>query len=120
DFATRLNAGSERFDQIVLALPGAYLKDAATEEEKIGLLLGMAGELKLPLAGMIDKACAALCDPRGLGFNPALPVVVLDLHLEGASLTLLTTDEQLARKDFLHLPHSGYAYLLKQLTSTMG
>ncbi len=107
-------------EKVVLAVPGAYLKDPATEEEKIGLLLGMAGELKLPLAGIVDMACAALCDPRGSGFNPALPVVLVDLHLEGADITLVGTEEHLERKDFIHLPHSGYAQLLKHLTATMG
>ena len=104
----------------VLAVPGSYLKDPATEEEKIGLLLGIAGELHLPLAGIVDMACAALCDPRGPGFNPALPVVVIDLHLEGADVTLFGTDDRLERKDFIHLPQSGYAQLLKHLTGTMG
>lgn len=107
-------------EKLVLAVPGAYLKDPATEEERIGLLLGMAGELKLPLAGIVDMACAALCDPRAIGFNPALPVVVVDLHLEGADLTLVTTEEHLERKDFIHLPASGHAQLLKHLTATMG
>lgn len=107
-------------EKIVLAVPGAYLKDQATEEEKIGLLLGMAGELKLPLAGIVDMACAALCDPRNSGFHPSLPVVVLDLHLEGADITLFSTDEKLERKDFIHLPQSGFAQLLKHLTGTMG
>lgn len=121
EFTARLQASVPRFDQIVLALPGAYLKDAATEDEKIGLLLGMAGELKLPLAGVIDMACASLCDPHATGFNPALPVVVVDLHLDGAELTLLTADnERLARKDFLSLPNAGLTQLLKQLTGTMG
>lgn len=106
--------------KVVLAVPGAYLKDPATEEEKIGLLLGMAGELNLPLAGVVDMACAALCDPRAAGFNPALPVVVVDLHLESADITLLGTEERLERKDFIHLPQSGYAQLLKHLTGTMG
>ncbi len=107
-------------EKIVLAVPGAYLKDPATEEEKIGLLLGIMGELKLPLASIVDMACAALCDPRAPGFNPALPVVVVDLHLEGADITLLATEERLERKDFIHLPQSGYAHLLKHLTGTMG
>lgn len=108
------------FEKVVLAVPGAYLKDPATEEERIGLLLGMAGELALPLAGIVDMACAALCDPRAHGFNPALPVVVLDLQLEGTEVTLLGTDERLERKDFIHLPQSGYAQLLKHLNGTMG
>lgn len=107
-------------DKVVLAVPGAYLKDPATEEEKIGLLLGIASELKLPLAGIVDLAGAALCDPRSVGFNPALPVLVVDLHLEGAELTLLATEAHLERKDYLHLPQAGYAQLLKHLTGTMG
>jgi hypothetical protein len=119
-FAERLTLSAGGTDQVVFALPGGYLKGAASSEEKIGLLLGMADELKLPLAGMTDMACAALCDPRASGFNPALPVVVLDIHLEGAELTLLTTEGQLERKDFIHLPQSGFAQLLKQLTGTMG
>src|SRR4051812_38418761 len=119
DFTTRV-ADTSTNDKLVLAVPGAYLKDAATEEEKIGLLLGMVGELKLPLAGIVDMACAALCDPRANGFNPALPVVVVDLHLEGADITLVSTEERLERKDFIHLPQSGFAQLLKHLTGTMG
>src|ERR1041385_8314152 len=103
EFRDRVAATGTPLDKIVLAVPGSYLKDAATEEEKIGLLLGMADELKLPLAGVVDMACAALCDPRSNGFNPSLPVVVVDLHLEGADVTLLTsTDEKLERRDFLH------------------
>ena len=107
-------------EKIVLAVPGAYLKDAASEEEKIGLLLGMAAELKLPLAGVVDMACAALCDPRAPGFNPALPVVVVDVQQEGTDLTLLVADERLERKQYFHLPNAGYAQLLKHLTATMG
>ena len=120
EYVERLRATRSDLDRLVLAVPGAYLKDAATEEEKVGLLLGMVGELKLPLAGTIDLACAALCDPRAHGFNPALPVVVVDLTLDGADLTLFTADERLVRRDFIHLPQSGYAQLLKTLTGTMG
>ncbi len=119
DFARRSLAAASA-DKVVLAVPGAYLKDPATEEEKIGLLLGMAGELKLPLAGFVDSACAALCDPRAGGFNPALPVLVIDLHLEGADLTLLSAAEHLERRDFIHLPQSGFAALLKHFTAAMG
>lgn len=120
EFTGRIAATSAQPDKVVLAVPGSYLKDPATEEEKVGLLLGMAEELKLPLAGVIDMACAALCDSRGPGFNHLLPVVVIDLQLDGADLTLLTIDERLERKDYIHLPHFGYAHLLKHFTAAMG
>lgn len=117
---SRLSTVAGKVDRVALAIPGMYLKDDESEEEKIGLLLGMAGELKLPLVGFVDLACASLCDPRIPGFNQALPVVVIDLTLDGADLTLLTVDGKLGRRDFLHLPQCGLAQLLKQLTSTLG
>lgn len=120
EFTRPIIATGSPVDKVVFAVPGIYLKDAATEDEKIGLLLGMAHELKLPLAGIMDMACAALCDPRASGYNPTLPVAVLDIHLEGAEVSLLVPEEQLQRTSFWHLPHSGYAQLLKHLTATMG
>ncbi len=120
EYSGRLTAAAGAPTSVVLAVPGSYLRDAATEDEKVGLLLGMASELKLPLAGIVDMACACLCDPRAPGFNPTLPVVVVDVQLEGTDLTLLAVDEKLERKHFLHLPNSGYAQLLKHLTATMG
>ena len=120
EYSRRLASVGPTAEKVVLAVPGAYLKDAATEEEKIGLLLGMASELKLPLAGLMDMACAAMCDPRAPGFNPALPVIVADVHQEGTDLTLLVAEERLERKQFFHLPNAGYAQLLKHLTATMG
>jgi hypothetical protein len=120
EFMQRLGAASPLPERVVLAVPGSYLKDTTTEEEKIGLLLGMAGELKLGVVDIVDLALASLCDPRSAGFNPALPVVVVDLNLDVADLTLCTTDQRLERKDFIHLPQSGLAPLLKHLTATMG
>jgi len=120
EFSRRASDTAGAPEKIVLAVPGAYLKDAAAEEEKIGLLLGMAADLKLPVAGIVDMACAALCDPRAAGFTPALPIVVLDVQLEAAEFTLLTAHERLERKHYFQLPDSGYARLLKHLTATMG
>src|SRR5690606_12096406 len=51
DYYSRVAAVTGAPDKPVLAVSGEYLLDAATEEERIGLLLGMADELKLPLAG---------------------------------------------------------------------
>lgn len=108
------------FEKVVLAVPGAYLKDAAVEDEKVGLLLGIASELKFPLAGIIDLGCAALCDPQAGGFAPALPVIVVDLHLQGTELSLFTNEQMLTRTHFLHLPQFGLSQLLKHLTAAMG
>ncbi len=108
-------------EKVVLAVPGAYLKDAATEDERVGLLLGMASELKLPLVGVLDMACAALCDARVDYFDPSLPLLVVDIHLHGAEITLMRTeDSRPARKEFSYLPQTGCAELLRHITTAMG
>lgn len=121
EFAARVLAGAPSAESIVLALPGDYLRDAATEEEKVGLVLGMVGELKLPVSGLVDHACAALCDPRGPAFSPSLPLVVVDIGLDGSDLTLVAQDgARLVRRAFVRLPQSGLAALLKQVTGSFG
>lgn len=118
-FTERLRAAAKPSTRLALAVPGAYLKDTATAEEKIGLLLGMVADLRLPLCGIVDLATASLCDPRAPRFNPARPVLHLDLHLHAAELSLLVAGERLERRAFLHLPGSGLIALLKHLTGTM-
>lgn len=120
DFLDRIANGAT-MEKAVLAVPGAYLKDSATEDERVGLLLGMANELKLPLVGIVDMACAALCDPRLDYVDSSLPVLVVDVHLHGAEVTLVRDqDGRPHRTDFAYLPQSGYAELLRHVTTSMG
>ncbi|HVZ64689.1 MAG TPA: hypothetical protein VG936_08975 [Lacunisphaera sp.] len=121
DYAAQLAKSAGTADRVVLAVPDAFLRDAAAEEQMIGLLLGMAGELRLPLVGILDLASAALCDPTGPGVNPALPVVHVDLHLSGADLSLhMAEGGRLVRRETVHLMTIGQAALLKHLTAAMG
>lgn len=121
EFMAKVSAAAPSAERAVLALPGDYLRDAASEEEKVGLVLGMIGELRLPVSGMVDHACAALCDPRGPAFSPSLPLLVVDTGLDGSDLTLITQDgARLTRRAFARLPQSGLAALLKQLTGSFG
>lgn len=120
DYYERLVSAAGAPEKIVLAVPGAYLKDSATEDEKIGLLLGMARELELPLASVIDLACAAVCDPRLEYFDRTLPMVLVDVHLHGAEITLLRHEERFVREDYACLPQAGYTELLRRATTAMG
>lgn len=119
DYLTRVPEAADG-ERLVLAVPGGYLKDEATEDEKVGLLLGMASDSKLRLAGLLDMACAALCDPRLDYFDPASPVVVVDIHLHATELTLVRGVGQPRADSYSHLPRLGYAELLRQLTTSMG
>ncbi len=121
DYHERLTAVAGTPEKYMLAVPGGYLKDAATEDEKIGLLLGLASELKLPLAGVVDLACAAVSDPRLDYFDRSLPLLVVDIHLRGAEITLLRQEGgRFVRKDYADLPHSGFAGFLRHAMTAMG
>lgn len=66
-------------DQLIIAVP-AYM-----HAENLGLLLGIAAELKVPIAAMIDAAVAA----TRREYRGAVPVHV-DLSLHSALLTRIT------------------------------
>jgi hypothetical protein len=121
DYYARVTAVTGMPQKSVLAVPGDYLIDAASEEERIGLLLGMASELNLPLTGIVDMACASLCDPRLEYFDRSVPVLVIDIHMRGSELTLLRSDAdgRLVRQDFAKVSHTGYNDLMRHLTGTM-
>lgn len=70
-------------EAIVVAVP-AYMDTAS-----LGLFLGIAGELQIPVAGMVDAAVAA----TRREYKGALPVHV-DLGLHSAMLTRLKQDGQ--------------------------
>jgi len=106
--------------KVTLAVPGAYLKDSTTEEERVGLLLGIAQELHLPLTSIMDMASAGLADPIAPPINPSLPVLVLDVHLHAAEMSLLVAEDKMVRRAYLEIPQAGFAEIFKHLLSTMG
>jgi hypothetical protein len=121
DYVKRLRTDAGAADKIVLAIPGHYLRDPATEEEKIGLLLGMAAEMKLPLVRIVDMGCAALWEPAAREFPRSLPIIHVDVHLHGAEISLMRREEDnLVRAAYHHVPQAGYAQVLRHLKNAMG
>lgn len=120
DYMRRVTAIAGSPQKVVLAVPGFFLRDAATEEEKVGLLLGIAGELKLPLVRIVDMACAAFGGPAASSFPRDLPVIHVDVHLHATEISLLRREEKIVRRHFQHVPQAGYAQILRHLKNAMG
>lgn len=76
-------SGANDDDRMVIAVP-AYM-----EPESLGLLLGIAAELKLPVAGLVDAAVAA----TRREYRNAVPVHV-DIGLHATTLTRLAQADQ--------------------------
>jgi hypothetical protein len=120
DYAKRIGARSGTADKIVLAVPGRFLRDNATEEQTIGLLLGMASELKLPLVRIIDMGCAALGGSAARELPRGSPIVHVDVHLHAAEISVYRQEAQLVRRHYHHVPQTGYAPILRHLKNAMG
>ena len=111
----QLRAEPESIDKVTLALPGDYLQGVLGDEEKIGLLLGMAADLGMPLTGLIDMACASLL-PHA--HNLAVPdgkTLHLDLLQHTAIITEIRLDDNLQSRNVLRATSLGYSQFLADL-----
>jgi hypothetical protein len=82
--------------EVMVVVPGTYSND------QLALLLGIAGELAIPVRGLVDAAVAAAADRE-------LPrhVLHLDLHLHRAVFTELEHGEEIVRKNVRTDPRVG-------------
>jgi hypothetical protein len=119
-FTQEVTAATGPFRHLGMAVPGAYLQTPEDEELKIGLLLGMAQDLRMPLVMITDLATAALAAAgrASLGEGPA---IVVDVHLHATELTLLEKRAGAWRRTrFLLVPNVGQVPIMRHLMGTMG
>jgi hypothetical protein len=74
----------EQGDKVIVAVPGCYRR------EQLGLLLGMANELSLPIKGFVPLALAAAGYPI-----PGKMLLHLDMHLHRTEVLFLNQGAQL-------------------------
>ncbi len=77
--------------KVVFALPGNYLAGEDGDDEKIGLILGLTQDLNIPLAGIVDMACASLAaeiKPLGIGAG-ASTAFHIDVHARSTFFSIL-------------------------------
>jgi hypothetical protein len=86
-------AGTE---EVVLAVPGVY------DHRQLGLLLGIAQALAMPVAGLVDAAVAA----ASAGF-PGERLLHVDVHLRRAVVTEVRQGASLARERVARLDRWG-------------
>jgi len=75
-------------DEMIIAVPDYYRR------EQLGLILGMAQELSIPVNGFVSLPIAASFIPC-----PEAMLLHLDIHLHRFEIVYLRQDEQLTRED---------------------
>ncbi len=87
----------ERLQQVVAVVPGSI------QPRQLMLLLGIAREAQVPLAGFVDAAVAAAAAWGGQG-----RFIYVDTHLHEAVLTAVEVGAQARRERFEALPRAGW------------
>ncbi len=109
-------------EKVVLAMPGQLLGDGDGDSPAIGLILAMARDLGIPLAGLSGLSTSSFNDPKTAGVLTGGRLLYLDLHLHSAAMSMLTTDSdgRLHRRRYMRLPRLGYVPLIQGLHRSMG
>lgn len=95
--------------EIVIAVPGHY------DRQQLGLILGIANELSIPVKGFVPLALAA-----ATGAHPGKMILYLDIHLHRLEVTSLKQEQQLTLEDTVAGPEKGLIYLHRQWAEAIG
>ena len=91
-------------DEIVMAVPSFY------DREQLGLILGIAQELDMPIKGFMPLALAAASQA-----STEKMLLYLDIHLHRIEVVYLEQDEQLTLRDSATSSGNGRIHLYRQL-----
>lgn len=105
-------------ESLVLALPAAFSEGGERAEERLGILLGICGDLELRLGAIVDAGCAALLDPEAQPPSRGTALVI-DLNQHAALLTLADVDGAVTRRNFARIPGAGWQALVEQARRTL-
>ncbi len=90
-------------DEIIIAVPGFY------DRQQLGMILGIANELSMPVKGFVPVALAA-----SPGDYPGKMLIHLDIHLHRVEVTYLRQAHQLTLEDSVTGTEKGLIHLHKQ------
>ena len=86
--------------EVIMAVPAFY------DKQQLGLILGIANELSIPVRGFVPLALAA-----SPGARPGKMMLHLDIHMHRLEVTYLKQEEQLSMQDSVTGTDKGLIYL---------
>ena len=96
-------------DEIIIAVPGFYSR------EQLGLVLGIANELSMPVKGFVPLPLAAVP-----GAHPGKMIMYLDIYLHRLEVTYLKQDQQLTLAASSTGSDRGLIHLHRQWAEAIG
>ncbi len=111
----RLNSSGLPAEKVIFALPGQYLADDSEEELEIGLILSMVHDLQIPLAGIVDMACASLIPQLHAMRDLPFTALHLDIHQHAVLVSIIKVGAVIERQHLLHSSDIGNNQIINEL-----
>lgn len=112
----RIRAVQDPVDRVGLALPGnAFLTEAA-QEERLGILLGIAADLGLPVSVLVPMEIAGLYFDAPAVLAQAAVIYQVDIHLHRTEIARIEGAEEMSSVTLDRIPDFGFRAILENLS----
>lgn len=108
---TQVTAKQSPVATVALALP-AYMLRGSEADEKVGLLLGMAQDLQIPLCSLVDLGACALAEHVAENQRSERDVIVADMHQRCLEVSRYHVGQSLQRLNTARISDLGYGAFL--------
>ncbi|MBC2605708.1 hypothetical protein [Pelagicoccus albus] len=119
ELVDRVGKEEQNIDRVVLAVPGHYLEQNDLAEQRIGILLGILGDLQVPVVGVVDMAAASLYSEGLWGVAEGERLFHFDLLLHATHITVFNKRYGLERVYFSRQPQSGFQAMQERFSNAM-
>jgi len=118
DVLDRIRERVGQIDRIHLAVPPAYLEERYGRSEKIGLLLGMIGDMEVPLVGLGGSGLISLY--RSPPPPPGVKIIHVELFLHSIQVTVCTREDDIRSQACHRFQQLGFIRMMRVLSDAMG
>lgn len=120
DVLDRIRERVGHIDRLHLAVPPAYLEEQYGRSEKIGLLLGMIGDMEVPLVGLGGSGLISLYRSSNPPSPTGVPIIHVELFLHSIQVTVCAREEGIRSQACHRFQQLGFIRMMRVLTDAMG
>lgn len=119
EIVERIGKDGSSIDSVVFAIPGHYLESNELSEQRLGILMGIMEDLKIPVSGVVDMAAASLYSEGLWNVAEGERLFHVDLLLHAAHVTVFNKRYGLERVLFSRQPQHGFEKMQERFVKAL-
>lgn len=119
EIVERIQKDGAEIERVIIAIPGHYLEENEMAEQRLGLLLGIMKDLKVPVAGVVDMAAASLYSEGLWNVAEGERLFHIDLLLHATHVTVFNKRYGLERVYFSRQAQHGFSAMQERFVGAM-